>query len=148
MFDARKFWSKVDSSGGPDACWEWQGYRLPLGYGQYTQNRIHYRANRVAALLGGISLRSEDLACHSCDNPPCCNPSHLFAGSPHDNVLDMIDKGRCRAGIRQAERTHCPQGHSYDEVNTYISGGRRMCRVCRQERSRAWKSRQRTGGKS
>lgn len=36
------------------------------------------------------------LACHTCDNPPCISPFHLFEGSPLDNVDDMATKGRAR----------------------------------------------------
>jgi hypothetical protein len=54
-------------------------------------------ASRAAlALTIGRPLRPDEFACHSCDNPPCVNPFHLFAGSPRDNVLDSMHKGRAR----------------------------------------------------
>ena len=83
--------------GGPDDCWEWQASRLYGGYGQhYPTGRLESKilAHRyvVEQLTGqlspGVWVR------HSCNNPPCCNPAHLSAGSPTENSLDCLHQGR------------------------------------------------------
>jgi hypothetical protein len=76
---------------------------------------------------------------HVCDNPSCCNPAHLWAGTAADNNVDMARKGR-HGG---SKKTHCAQGHPYDEANTIIDGGWRRCRACK----RAKDARQRLGRK-
>ena len=71
---------------------------------------------------------------HTCDNPPCFEPAHLFRGTQSDNMKDCRDKGRLRpgAGRHNIAKTHCPQGHPYSEANTYVSAkGSRICRACR-----------------
>src|SRR3954465_9420162 len=75
------FWSHV-SVGSPDACWEWQGARTNKGYGyvgRWRRDRevAHRRAFRLAN-----GHDAAGLVCHACDNPPCCNPSHLYDGTP------------------------------------------------------------------
>lgn len=92
-----RFWRNVDRSGGPDACWPWTGYRDPDGYGKTKWDGRSVRSHRLALLLTtGEALPPTVFACHRCDNPPCCNPAHLFAGKSRDNVHDMLSKGRQR----------------------------------------------------
>lgn len=90
-----KFWSRVDRSGGPDACWPWLGSRSRAGYGHVYRDGLYPVASRVALELSlGRALGPKEQACHRCDNPPCVNAAHLFVGSPRDNVHDSIAKGR------------------------------------------------------
>lgn len=90
-----RFWSKVDRR-GPGECWLWLAYRKPNGYGQFTVVKGTFMtASRVAmALTIGRPLLQGELACHTCDNPPCVNPSHLFPGSGSVNAFDSVEKGR------------------------------------------------------
>lgn len=87
------FWENVDSSGGPDECWPWLRSRHRNGYGQSSLDGRKQMTHRLAyAFTYGLSPGLHIL--HSCDNPPCCNPRHLFEGSARDNVADMWAKGR------------------------------------------------------
>lgn len=88
-----RFGSQVDSSGGPESCWPFLGGHSN-GYGRFTIFRRKYQAPRIAYLLfvGGIPCGHQVL--HRCDNPPCCNPAHLFTGTNLDNYVDSVQKGR------------------------------------------------------
>jgi hypothetical protein len=83
-------WSRIEVK-GPDECWPWVG-SCSHGYGGFTFLGEPYKAAREA--LKELKGDSELHALHSCDNPPCCNPSHLFWGTPKDNSDDKIAKGR------------------------------------------------------
>lgn len=135
-----RFWSQVDRSGGPDACWPWTGTRVRRGYGQFNVRRARIPAHRYAydlahpdAPLGAL------LACHHCDNPPCCNAAHLFAGDSSANQLDAAEKRR----HRNARKTHCAMGHEYTSLNVASQRVARYCRVCHtasERRRRAGKA--------
>lgn len=96
-FSPEWFWSKVDRSGGPDACWPWTMARLPRGYGVLAYQQRQTYSHRVAYLLdSGFIPDNVPFVCHTCDNPPCCNPDHLWLGTHADNMADMVAKGRER----------------------------------------------------
>lgn len=91
----KRFWLKV-AKGEDNFCWEWQGARLKSNYGWVSTPIGNRAASRVAAYLSGILSNLESSLCvlHRCDNPPCCNPAHLFTGTNADNVADRVAKGR------------------------------------------------------
>lgn len=125
-----RFWRYVDRSGGPTACWPWTGGRNRDGYGSFSIASRYVGAHRYAVTLAGAVLGAGDEVCHRCDNPPCCNPSHLFVGTHADNCRDTAAKGR----NPMSARTDCPQGHPYDADNTVIRSGKRCCRLCERAR--------------
>ena len=95
------FWGEVDTSGGPDACWPWAGaLGANGGYGRFRPDRgVEFRAHVFAYEHANGEVPKGKVVCHSCDNPPCCNPKHLFAGTHGDNVADKVAKGRQRRGM-------------------------------------------------
>lgn len=97
-----RFWSKVDIK-GPDECWNWKASFKSGGknghYGSFRVGKRCIRAHRVAYELTYGSIPEGEgphgvCVCHRCDNPSCCNPSHLFLGSQHDNIRDTESKKR------------------------------------------------------
>jgi len=93
---AKRFWESVDCSGGFDACWPWTGTRLPKsGYGSVTFLGRRTTAHRIAyELATGIPIPDHLNGLHSCDNPPCCNPRHVYPGTQQRNLAEMRAKGR------------------------------------------------------
>ncbi len=101
------FWSKVDKSGGDDACWLWTAGLFPSGYGHFYVDGKHCGAHRYAWILTNGAIPNGLEVLHNCptgDNQRCVNPSHLFLGTQQDNVDDMYAKGR--AGKCNGEDQH------------------------------------------
>lgn len=113
---APRFWSKVARSDDPDACWEWQRSCYPDGYGQFKIAGRNCRAPRVAYTLARGPIPDGLQVLHTCDNPLCCNPAHLFLGTVQDNVDDKIAKGRDARGDRNGGRTR-PERVRRGELN-------------------------------
>lgn len=104
------FWQCV-ATRGEDDCWEWKGRRTPEGYGSVTASQKMILAHRLAYVLSYGSPKRGLCVCHTCDNPPCCNPNHLWVGTLGDNTKDMWDKGRAKRGGKPIYRkeTHGPR---------------------------------------
>lgn len=77
-----------------NGCWEWSGSRNHQSYGNLMINYKNWRTHRLAWILWNGEIPDGLMVLHQCDNPPCCNPDHLFLGSAKDNALDAYAKGR------------------------------------------------------
>lgn len=93
----KNFWAKVDIQ-GVDDCWLWKAGTSRGGYGSVSFNGRGYRATRIAWMLanGRMPMPHLDI-CHSCDNPKCCNPNHLWEGTRQQNLQDAARKGRIKS---------------------------------------------------
>lgn len=97
-----RFWSKVDRLHG-DGCWPWTACvrNKDEGYGAFWLCGRHRPAHRIAwELTNGPITDPEMVVCHRCDNPPCCNPAHLFLGTALENNNDKVAKRRHPTGER------------------------------------------------
>lgn len=110
-------------------CWEWLGHKNDRGWGRFGGQQAHRVAFEIWVGPIPVGLTID----HLCRNRGCVNPDHLEAVSTAINVL----RGETITAANLA-KTHCPQGHPYDEQNTLAQGGRRYCRECMRERCRRY----------
>ena len=133
-----RFWRKVLPP-NEMGCLIWMGaQRNPDGYGHFRVTPGHAVAahrwafEQVCEIPGGLELD------HICRIRLCVKWAHLEPVTHQENVR------RGGSGNYLRAKTHCPQGHPYDEENTSVSDrGWRSCRVCGREKSRRWKDKQR-----
>lgn len=130
----------------PSKCWNWLGVKNLQGYGKFSQFGRTFAAHRTSYEMHKGPIPSGQVVRHACDNPSCVNPSHLLTGTRHDNMADMVARGRhLEAAKRASERIRaieiCRNGHRYDEVGVlwqrdHRSGKTiRLCRECARQKS-------------
>lgn len=125
--DIARFHGKVDRR-GDDECWPWIGARSKQGYGNFLLASHTIGAHRMAlAVEQGIGVPDGRMEIdHTCENEPCCNPSHL-QWVPREGRINTVLHNERRFG----ERTHCANGHPWTEQNVYRRGKYKGCRPCR-----------------
>jgi len=89
-----------------DECWEFYGSKTSAGYGQVMVDGVYFYAHILAYRLFKGLVPKGQCVCHTCDNPPCCNPAHLFLGSKKANADDRDAKGRQHKHEARFHRDH------------------------------------------
>lgn len=103
-----KFFAKLKLN-SLNGCLEYTGTLDRKGYGEFSyEGKIRF-AHRLAYYFENGDFDQTMLVCHSCDNPKCCNPVHLFLGTHEDNMRDMVAKGRSTKGRPPSKLSYEPR---------------------------------------
>lgn len=116
------------------SCWSWRGYTNQEGYGVLYVPESR-RTHRLAYEALVCQIPKDLVLDHLCRNTRCWNPSHL---EPVTNRVNVVLRSNSPSSI-SARKTHCINGHLFDDKNSYHPPGRdreRQCRACRRDRER------------
>ncbi len=109
------FWEKVDIR-DTNECWPYKPpSRTQRGYGASFYGDIRTTAHRIAWFLARGPFPKVLHVLHRCDNPICCNPGHLWLGTPQDNMDDMVRKGRASRGSKTPRGEDNPNSRLRDD---------------------------------
>ena len=127
-----KFQDKVEFT---EVCWIWKGSKTRHNYGVILHQGKSLLAHRVSYELFKGEIPKGLFICHKCDNPSCVNPEHLFAGTPRDNLMDCIKKGR-RPDYTRDGKTNPRARLTWDEVDKIredcLNSGLSKCEIARR----------------
>jgi len=100
----KDFWDKIDKSGGDESCWPWLMWTDRDGYGDMRYKGRHEKSHRLSYFFTHNKMPL--LACHTCDNRNCCNPKHIYNGTPQSNMSDKVNRSRQTKGIHVNTNKH------------------------------------------
>lgn len=134
-----RFWKKTESD--QNGCLLWTAGRFKDGYGGFYIKGSMHRAHRVSWEISCGVIPDGLQVLHSCDNPLCVNPEHLFLGSPDDNMKDMSKKFRGGRGQAKLTETDVAAIRSSREIAKEL--GRKYnvteSTICYVRRGDTWK---------
>lgn len=147
-----RFWFYVDT-GNENECWEWERSKDGGGYGVFTTHKYgREKSHRISYLECVGEIPEGLMVLHTCDNPSCCNPKHLFLGTNQENMDDKVkknrqsrlfggDNGRCQMSeknIMSMRKDYRSGNFSYsDLVYKYKISQTQVARIIKRE-SWAW----------
>lgn len=127
-----RFWSKVDTSGGPDACWPWMGCTNADGYGRFMLAGRVEQSHRVAYVIMREPIDPGLQVDHLCRNRCCANPKHMEIVTAAENTMRGISPPAVNS-----RKNHCPKGHELPKQSKMVSGKpRRPCPQCNTAKTR------------
>jgi hypothetical protein len=140
----QRLWRRLTSKPA-EGCWSAKGGKQRDNYVMiWSDDHAHLLyAHRVAYELTYGPIPEGKIVCHSCDNPPCIRPDHLFLGEDIDNMRDKVHKGR----HHNSKKTQCKSGHEFTPENTLWRQGvnvmTRTCKTCHYARCRRYREKKR-----
>lgn len=127
----QRFWAKVDKR-GPDECWPWLGQKASGNYGRFYYRSQSRPAHQISwEIANGAPFPEGKHGCHSCDNPNCVNPGHVWPGTRSENMRDAVAKGR----LINQPKEFCRRGHLMEGNRRRKKNGTE-CIACAREANR------------
>lgn len=137
-----RFWARVDKAGPiplvqgvTGHCWVWTGLPNDHGYGRFSVERRILLAHRWAYMQSRGAIPAGLELDHLCRQRECVRPDHLEAVTHAENVR------RGNAGMHHSAKTHCKNGHPFNEANTRHTSRQRVCLPCARARNAAYEAR-------
>lgn len=151
----QRFWPKVEVR-ADDECWPWLAFRNPAGYGTIKNFWGSSLAHRICWVLHHGGPIEGKHVLHTCDNPACVNPAHLYLGTNEDNIADKVARGRSHAPQPNKQGEKHPLAKLTDDdarlihqlANSGRRNGRELARrfgvspatICNIKKGKTWKA--------